>query len=196
MKINRVPKGNKKIILATIVIVIAIAAALGIYVYALKGKILGWSPYSQSTSNSSINYDKPTKEQKESGETIKTQSINPEDTSKPNVSGSDQPATPVPQASGKGKVAATLTSANQNGSLLQIRFDISAITSSGTCNLTLKKGAAVVTKTAEVQALPGGATCKGFDIPVVELSAGTWQLSLHFENDTLIADTTGTAIVQ
>lgn len=146
-----------------------------------------------NSQNSNVDYSKPSNDQINAGKGTKDSSVG---SGKPSTSGSDQASSPVPQADGRGKVDASLTAANQNGSLFQIRFDIGAVTNTGTCTLTLNKGSVTLTKTAGIQALAGSSTCKGFDIPISELSAGTWQLTLHFENDSLVADTTGTAIVQ
>lgn len=195
MKINTTKKLTKKRLLVTAIIIFLVALALALYVYAFKGTLFGWSPISQA-SESSINYDEPTYEQKKSGETIKENSINPDNTSKPNVSGSDRSEPAIPQENGKSKVNATLTAANQNRSILQLRFDISTVTTTGTCTLTLKKSSSIVTKTAAVQALASSTTCKGFDVPTSELSAGTWQVAFHFENSDLVANTTGSAEVQ
>lgn len=109
---------------------------------------------------------------------------------------SEQPPAPTPQPSGKSKVTAAITAANQNGSTVQIRSIIYSVTSSGTCTLTLTKGSSIVTKTAPVQAISSSSTCQGFDIPSSELSAGQWQIVLHFENDSLTGDATGSVSVE
>lgn len=145
---------------------------------------------------SPINYGTATDDQKKAGEQTKENSVNPNDSSKPNTSGSDQAANPIQQDSGKGRVSATLTTANQKGSTLQIRFDLGTITNSGTCTLILKKGGSTVTKTAGVQALAGSSACTGFDVATSELSPGTWQVALHFEDNSLVADTTGSVDVK
>ena len=191
MKINKRPTSTrKKMIIATAIVILLAIVAASIYFFVFQKA-------GQNISNdSAISYDKPTNEQIEAGKNTKENSINPSDSSKPNSSGSDQATSPVPQDSGKSKVDATLISANQNGSVLQLRFDIGTVTNSGTCTLTLKKGSSIVTKTASVQALAGSTTCKGFDIMTSELSAGTWDVLLHFENTNLVADTTGKAGVK
>ncbi|MBP9738452.1 hypothetical protein KBD20_02060 [Candidatus Saccharibacteria bacterium] len=186
MKIQKRKMSRKKILITTIAVLILFGIG-GYLAYV----------YFSSTNNSStsINYDEATSEQKNAGNQTKDSSVDANDKSKP-ISGSDQPAAPVPQENGKGKISATMTAANQNGSLVQIRFDIGGVTSTGTCTLTLKNGSKSVTKSTGVQALAGSTTCKGFDVPVSELSPGVWQTTLHFENDSLAADTAGTIEVQ
>lgn len=188
MQIQKNTTNRKRVIIIASAVAILVLAVGGYFAYA-------YFTSTDTSKDSGVNYDEATKDQKDAGNATKEKSIKPADDSKPN-SGSDQAESPVPQADGKGKVNATMTSANQNGSIVQIRFNLGAVTGTGTCQLTLKKGSATVTKTAEVQALAGSSTCKGFDIPVDELSLGTWQIALHFENDSLIADTTGTVEVQ
>lgn len=190
IKKSKSPFTRKRVIIAAVIIVIIAASSAAAYFFAVK-------PTETSTpDDSSVNYSEASDGQKKAGEQIKENSVNPDDASKPNTSGSDQSEPPVASDNGKSTVNATMTAANQNGSLLQIRFDISAVTSAGTCTLTLKKGSSTVTKTAGVQALAGSSTCKGFDVQTSELSSGTWQLSLHFENDNFVADTTGTAVIK
>lgn len=87
-------------------------------------------------------------------------------------------STPSTEANASSGASLTITAANQNGSRLQIRTLIDQIWSQGECRLTLTKDGASVSRSAAVQALPDGATCAGFDIPVSELAPGDWQLSV------------------
>jgi hypothetical protein len=180
VKINKQKTISKwQFILATVVVVAAVIA-IAIYAYGL----LGGAP----KESASIDYKEASNDQKKAGESIKKQSV-VTNGSKPNT-GSDSPAAPIPQENGKAKVDITISSANQNGNVFQIRTVIGVVTSSGTCTLTLSRsGQTTVTKTAEVQATASVSTCKGFDIPIAELSPGAWEANLHFENDHLQADT-------
>lgn len=84
---------------------------------------------------------------------------------------------------------ATITAANQNVDTLQIRTLIESFTDSGTCKLTLSNGTQTIVRTVSVQATVNASTCKGFDIPLGELSAGEWTItiaiSLSTQNTTL-----------
>lgn len=76
-------------------------------------------------------------------------------------------------------IHSAITSANVNGDLVQIRAVIDgAVSSTGSCELTLTNSGAVVTKFASTYALPASSTCQGFDINRSELSAGTWAINL------------------
>ena len=184
-------KKKLTLIIITGVLLLGVISSV-IYVYVFKGNLLGWSA---NKSDGKINYDKPTEEQKKAGEDAKKKTV---DETKPNSFGNtDQTPTPTPQSGeNKAKTTIDITNNNQNGGLLQVRALIAATVNTGTCTLTLTSGSKTVTKTAGVQALPSNATCQGFDIPVNELSAGTWQATLHFENTTLVADTSKEIVVQ
>ena len=73
----------------------------------------------------------------------------------------------------------TITAASVEDGTLYIRNEISGIYQNGTCNLTLSKGGAVVTRSAGIQPLPKSSTCKGFNIPTSQLSKGTWSIQLN-----------------
>lgn len=177
-------KSVKKYYIGAMVLLILLTAAVFLYVYAFNGSFFGWKK-NQSDKDASINYQPPTEEQKKAGDDIKQNSNN-----------SDQPPAPTPvPGTNKSQIEMTITAANQNGSMFQLRSLIYAIAGDGTCTLTLSKGGQVVTKTAEVQALASTSTCKGFDIPTSELSPGTWSAALKFENETLTATTSKTDIV-
>lgn len=178
------------IIVVIILIILCVMAIAFIYVYKFDGEILGWTK-NQTTSNESktdgvskINYDKPTKDQKNAGSQVKQQSLSE---GKPTESSENESST-ITEQPGKDKVTIAITTAQKNGNNLQIRAQIYATINNGTCTLMMTNEAKTLTKTASIQALPNSSTCKGFDIPISELSTGSWQLKLHFENDSLIGE--------
>jgi flagellar basal body-associated protein FliL len=185
---------SKKIILIVIAAVVLLIAAGLAYVYLFNGNLLGWK---KSSNESSINYQPPTDSQKSAGEETKANSVNDSQSNSTKQDPGDTPATPpTTQPDGTSKVEVSITAANQNGSVFQLRSIILAVVNTGTCSLTLTKGAAVVTKTAPVQASANSATCQGFDVPVSELSAGTWQATVSFKNDTLSGTTSKQITIQ
>jgi hypothetical protein len=161
---------------SALVIVLALAAGSLVYVYAFGGNLLGWKrdETTSKTSDSKVNLDAPTNEQVDAGNQVKKDTANGSE-------GTTQPST---------NVDVSITAANQNGSMFQIRTLIGAVTSDGTCTLTLTKGATVVTKSAGIQAQSSSSTCQGFDIPVSELSAGDWTLNLSVATNSLSGSTT------
>ncbi len=65
-----------------------------------------------------------------------------------------------------------------DGSLL-IRVTIDQALNSGTCELTLSRGNASITKTSNIVANPSSSTCNGFDVSTSELNSGTWTILIH-----------------
>lgn len=76
------------------------------------------------------------------------------------------------------QLTASITAANQNGNILQIRTLIETIAASGTCGLILTKDSVQISRSADVTPLANSSTCKGFDIPTTELSPGKWNLTI------------------
>ncbi|MCX6728195.1 MAG: hypothetical protein NTV39_00275 [Candidatus Saccharibacteria bacterium] len=190
MKTYQKKKFPKKIIvIVAIAIVLVLIAGALTYVYAFNGSILGWNK-AQNTSNNSgnINYGPATTEQQQAG--AKTKS----------GSNSDTPPTPttVP-GSNKKNVQVAITSANPNSpnGPLQIRAQISAVDDTGVCTLTLtSSGKTTVTKTANTQPLASISTCKGFDVPLSELSVGTWSAQIQYSSSTLSGSTSQDIVIK
>ncbi|MDQ3064774.1 MAG: hypothetical protein M3Q36_00710 [bacterium] len=172
MKIqNKSPR--KKIIIGS---AIGFLLLLGVAFYSYQY----WSQLNESATTGDVNkvdYNPPTDDQKTAGEKIKEQSIEKDELGKPGTDGPE---------SGQGNdenINVTITSANQQGSILRIRSLIDIVTNTGTCTITLTKGSAVVTKTSDIQAMANSSTCKGFDIPTSELSAGQWHIQLNVSSN-------------
>lgn len=191
MKINN-PKSKRTPIVIAVVFVILLTASALTYVYAFDGNLLGWQ---KPQDDNSVNYDKPTEDQKSAGNQTKQNSIENENT-KNGSSGSDPLPSPSPQTNGKSVVGISITASSQSSSAYQVRSLISALTTNGTCSLKLIKDSKTINKTSGVQALANSATCQGFDIPLNELEPGVWNLTLSFENDTLTGTTTSKITVQ
>lgn len=184
-------KKNKKKLTTTLAVIVTFCVLSGIYF------VFFFNPSKPSLRVAGeVNYEAPTDEQKQAGSDIKEDSINNNTASKPGSSGTDRASDPVAQDSGKSRVDSFLASKNQNGNILHLGFSIGAVTNSGTCVLVLQKNDVTLPqKTTDVQALAGSSTCKGFDIPVSQLSAGTWQILMHFENDSIESDVAGSVVV-
>lgn len=183
----RLPKPkNKKNIIYVVVAVLLIAGGVAFAYYKHLGVFTSKPP-------SSVNLQPATNEQQSAGQQIKQ--TNATANQKGASTGSDQPPAPTPQPSGKSSVPVSITAANQNGSLLQIRTLIEAVTSQGTCDLTLTMGTATVTKSVAVQPLASSSTCQGFDIPTNELSPGTWTATVILNNTTLTGQATTTVVI-
>lgn len=86
---------------------------------------------------------------------------------------------PVDDNTSDNTLLASITNIEQTDSSLKIGTLIEGVVSSGSCVLTLTKDGKNVTDTVGVQALASSSTCEGFDIPIVELSPGSWKISIE-----------------
>jgi hypothetical protein len=185
MKIRKTKRFKKTLFIA-FVLVFLILVGFGYYLTFLKGNLFGWGPF--VVNKSSTNYDAPTDEQLQAGDDItdraKKSSNNGTD---PNSVGSDQGEKSTSQAGqSKKSVSVSFSSVNQNDGILQIRIEIAALTNEGRCSLKLTNETKSFTSTANVQALSNTSTCKGFNIPVSELSKGKWSAGVIFDNPSLM----------
>lgn len=162
---------KKKIIIIAIAIILLGSGSVGAYMALHNSSDSDSSKKKDESSGTKTDSNPPSQEQIDAGNQQKQQTAG--DASKPSSTPSDAPAT-----NPTGQLGVTITAANQNGSVINIRTLINEIVSSGTCTLTLQKGSQIVRKIASVQALANSSTCQGFDIPTSELSGGAWQLTV------------------
>lgn len=166
---NITQKKNKKLYLI-IAAIFVLLAGFSYYVFALNGNLFGWQFRKDETS--SVNMDPPTDDQVKAGQNAKEETVE-EDQGKPGTGD----GTPTPNLSGALTVG--FSAVNQNDSKLQVRVMIEEVLSSGQCNLTLTDSSKTVTKSAAVYPTASISTCQGFDIPVSELSNGTWNITVN-----------------
>lgn len=160
---KKTPKSRKLVIVITIVIIVALAA--GAFLYKKYVANDSTSTEQSSQYERKIDLDKPTDDQVKAGQTTKEQSLS-KDSSNTNPSSPDT------------SFIITAKNVNASSSILQIRTLLSEIVSQGTCTLTLTKGSSSVSRSVATQAGPADSTCQGFDIPLSELSNGTWNIKI------------------
>jgi len=176
-------KSNKKaIMIVAAVLLLILGSAYGAYHFQV-------GPFSPKSHNS-VNLDPASTDQKTTGNDIKQSTLNQVESGKANT-GSDPSPSPQPvEGSDKKSVGMEITAANQTDSTLQVRTFIQTITSTGTCTIVMKNSQGMTyTNTVDTQALSSTTTCKGFDIPLSQLSSGAWTITINFSNDTLVAST-------
>lgn len=88
------------------------------------------------------------------------------------------------------ELGVSITHVSKMSGKIRINTLIEAVTDKGTCILKLTKGAEEVRKTAGIQPLASSSTCKGFDIPLSELSDGTWKIILTVTTGNLVGTAT------
>jgi hypothetical protein len=157
-------RSSKKIIIAATIVVACCLAGVGAMALTHTG------PFSKKTSTSTS----------QSQDNSTPAPVTSDSTAGDNETPGKTPASnePTESTTPSDQVTASITAANQNGNVLQIRTLIEAVSSDGTCKLTLSKDEVSHTYNAGTQAQASASTCKGFDVPVSDLSAGTWKISI------------------
>lgn len=182
IKNNRYSSGKKKVLVGAAFILIIIA---GITVYYLSTSGNKKGPSVQSSDNTTklndVNLTPPTSDEVKAGNETKKSTV--EQSSSTASTNGNQPFT------------TTITAANQNGNLLQIRVLIETLSTSGTCDLTLTQGSKSVTKSSDIQANASSSTCKGFDVAVSGLTSGVWNITIKVTIGSQISTTTGTVTI-
>ena len=185
MKINKKNSTQQKksvfiISIIAAVLLVAISAAILIKV----------AP--NSNQGSTINLDKPTEEQLQTGDDIKNEA-NGENSQ----TGSD-PALPPKAIEGSDQktVNTEITAANIDGAVLHVRTLIQYVTTTGSCTLTLTgPQQRTYTATAAIQAMPSSSTCRGFDIALSDLSSGEWKIELSFVDSNIIGSSSSKVLI-
>lgn len=176
MKIkNSSPNKRKKIILLIVIVVVLLG---GYTAYAAAAQM--W-PFSSSNNTKQVNT--PNDQVDSSGKNPdlqKQDSTTTDDQSSPKAPVQNSPGNTTTPTT---KVNVTITSVIISGSNLKVSSLIEAVTNNGTCTLTLTKDGQTITKAAEIQALPSSSTCKGFNVPLSQLSSGVWHLTLAVNTD-------------
>ncbi len=158
MRIEHKSKKRWPLVITIATIVIIICAGIGVYA-TQKFKPNDTKENTTTSSSTDTNLDPPTNEEIQTGKDIKEQKVNP--------------STPV-QTTESLNITANNTDSN-----IQVRATIASSIQDGTCTITLTKGSSTVTKpSVGIQPLSGYSTCKGWDIPLSELSSGTWNIEI------------------
>jgi len=169
MKSTIPKKTSKKTMIIPASIVSAILLGSIFYVFGLNGTILGW-PNRKHNESTGTNLTPPTKQQVDSGNAVKKQTITKDQSSKPNATTS---TTTVPQS-----FTVTVSASGKTDQAFQVRVLIDKLMADGVCTISLQKDGATITKTAKTQALSSSSTCQGFDIPLSSLSSGAWGYTI------------------
>lgn len=148
---------------------VLLAAGILCYAFILNGSIFGWQFYPNSPT--SINLQPPTSTEKETGQQIKKDSV---EYNQGKPTNNDSPSSTSPSNA----IVVGFSAINQNDTTLQVRTIIQEVLSTGSCDITFQKSDQIVTKTAPVYPNASISTCQGFDIPIEELSPGTWEVTV------------------
>tara|TARA_B100000678_G_scaffold69367_1_gene56875 strand:+ start:652 stop:1245 length:594 start_codon:yes stop_codon:yes gene_type:complete len=178
---KKVNKRKKVILLISIVFAVVVIAAFLAYAWKTQLGIFGYYPFGRAE-NESINYDEPSQEELDAGETIKSDTVNNPPSTKPDnqQSSSDDD---TDNSNTNNTVTMTISSAQQFESVVRIRTNIEELSSSGMCTLSMASSTgATYSQSSGVQPLTSYSTCKGFDINIGDLSPGTWDILINYSN--------------
>jgi len=93
-------------------------------------------------------------------------------------------------------LTASITYKRQEYDLLKIGVNIDTITSSGECTLRLDNNKDHLEYSVEIQPLASSSTCKGFEVPIIELSTGTWEISITIESGDKSTTLTDSVVIE
>ena len=179
MKINK--KYNRKN-LTIFAIIAVVLLTVFTYIVIFNGSIFGWQLHStQRNTNDSTGYTTPSDAQIKNGQQIKQKTTGDKNA----TSGSDHPQAPVTQANGKNRIQLDITSITKAGStLLKVSTLISFLDQTGSCNLSMQDSDAnlVYKASVGVQPMSNSSTCKGFEIPVGNLTPGIYKFYLTYSS--------------
>ena len=149
-------------------------------------------------------FNTATEEQKTAGQDIKKRSLNDASNKSEKESsgqksktlqGSDPSPEPTPSSNGKKPtvgVSITTTTVDKDSNTLYIRSLIQTISSSGRCTLSMHNTSGqTYSNSVELQAGPSTSSCKGFNVPLSQLSPGKWTINIHYEDNNVTGDTEG-----
>lgn len=156
-------KKTKKAIVLPIIALIVTGAAILVLLFIFQKK--------DTPQTDGVNLNPPTKEEQQDAQNTKLQTVDQDQEDK--SSGSANGST----ANTSADLPVSISATNKTDSLLQIRVVIDTLVSSGTCTIVLKNNTSVQ-RMVDTTPLASTSTCKGFDIPLSDLSAGQWTYTV------------------
>ncbi len=169
MRIKKQRKVNTKL-----VIISSLAAALvlgaGVFAWFSPSVPFFGVTHGEDKPENTVDYNKPTSDQKETGDIIKEEFV------KNNYEDSDEKE----ESSSQSAVNISFSSVSQLPDKLSVRTILETTKTGGSCQLELTRGESRVLKTAAVQSMGSYSTCQGFDVPLNELNSGDWQMVLMY----------------
>lgn len=171
-------KKSKKVILAIISVFIIIALAFAYYFYMTKTKEAKPNQTNDTKNINKVDYSPPTNEQIESGSSIKKNSLD------------NTASTESNNAASTADITITVAQKSSDGKYFQVRSFANKVDSTAKCTLSLTKDNQTISKSVDVQTAASVSSCKGYDIDISDLSAGTWQMTIKYEGSLINGSTT------
>lgn len=164
-KIMNIEKRRKNKVLTIIIIAVIAIALFLVYWFVIKTD----DKADNTADNTTTNNTKQVEVDSDDTSTINTDN---------NASKPTEQTSPEQNNTGN-EISGYVTSKNIDGNVLRIRVQINELLASGQCELKLSKSGMTVTKTAGVYNSASISTCEGFDVPISELSAGNWTITIN-----------------
>ena len=155
---------RKRIVVATTIIVALTLSGVAYSAYSST-----W-PFSKNTTS-------PSDSDKNSKDSLSNTNKVP-DNSASTVENPKSSQAKEPKAKPGNDLTVTITSTSQTEDTVRIRTLIDTVTSTGECTLeaTNNQTSAKIIKNTDIQALPNGSTCRGFDVTKSEMTTGSWTV--------------------
>lgn len=172
MQIKKQTTSRKYLIIGLVLLLLLGGAAAFAFLSPL-------SPFSkkQDTADrpeNTVSYEPATEDEKKAGEEAKKEALERQEAEERQAQAPSKPADVK-------TVDVTISSAAQNGGVLQIRTTIETRDASGRCVLTLsKEGQSSITQEAGTQIQGSYSVCKGFDVPTASLAKGAWRAAIIY----------------
>jgi hypothetical protein len=195
MRIHK-KRNHKKIILVFVILFLLLTG------YTLTAYGFKFWPFTKNQ------FTEATEEQKTAGNNIKEKSLenttegSGDKKSSPQSKtprGSDPSPAPTPSPNGgKSTVVVSITAAtvDKSAATLYVRSLIQTISSNGTCTLSMRHSSGrTYSNSAGSQAGPSTSSCKGFNVPLSELTPGKWTITIHYEDATVTGSAEGEVVI-
>ncbi|MCA9335373.1 hypothetical protein KC967_00530 [Candidatus Saccharibacteria bacterium] len=179
MKIHQAKTNRKRNVVA--VVILALVLLAGMIAWACHYQQWPFAPpVAQDKPVNTVDYTAPTKQQAETGTATKER-VAEQAKQQESQEGSTTPS---------GTIPVNIT-AVQPGETVYIRTLISSVTSSATCKLDMAgPDGKTYASSVGTQALAGSSTCQGFNIPMSELSSGSWKITITVADGTNVGTVT------
>ena len=80
----------------------------------------------------------------------------------------------------------TAATVDKSTATLYVRSLIQTISSNGTCTLSMRHSSGrIYSNSAGSQAGPSTSSCKGFNVPLSQLTPGKWTITIRYEDATV-----------
>lgn len=168
-KYTHVTKRRKYLIFAVVIALLTIP--IGVYSFGL----LSAHRPSETQATDTINYQPASQEEIKAGDEVKKDSVNPSDTKDNSV---EQDSTTQKQ-----NIDIDITHSSRSGQYFSIGVMIQKVLTSGECKLTMTSTSGKsYSNSAAIQPVTNYSTCKGFEIPLSDLSSEEWTIYINIEN--------------